>query len=382
MWPLTIYNIPMTKIEEMQRQITVLIKKWMGIPKNLSNSCLFSKTSKLKLPFTSLTEEFRTIKARNLVTFQHSSDPCIREAEINVDKGRKVNTAIEIEDAKSRLRMQEITGVPNIGREGLGIRTSKLYSKCSSKDKRDLIIKTLREKEEEKRVVHMATLSKQGAHLKWEVPQRRISKTDLTTTSDEKIKFLIKSVYDLLPTPANKNKWFNTDERCLLCGENATLNHILAGCKVALSQGRYKWRHDKVLNELACILRTKIAEGESNLAANRKVVFVKEGVKGQAPTAGSPSRVYMGCTPQPFLASAQDWELTVDLKERLRIPQEVAITELRPDIIITSKDTNQMAIIELTVPTEDRIEISGELKRTKYEVLVTEGRRNGWQVRC
>ena len=90
----------------------------------------------------------------------------------------------------------------------------------------------------------------------------------------------------------------------------------------------------------------------------------------------------MGCTPQPFLVSAQDWELTADLKERLRIPQEVAITELRPDIIITSKDTNQMAIIELTVPTEDRIEISGELKRTKYEVLVTEGRRNGWQVRC
>ena len=41
-----------------------------------------------------------------------------------------------------------------------------------------------------------------------------------------------------------------------------------------------------------------------------------------------------------------------------------------------------MYIIELTVPTEERIEVSGELKRTKYEVLISEGRRNGWRVRC
>ena len=35
-----------------------------------------------------------------------------------------------------------------------------------------------------------------------------------------------------------------------------------------------------------------------------------------------------------------------------------------------------MAIIELTAPTEERIEISGELKRAKYEVSVTKGKRN------
>ena len=30
-----------------------------------------------------------------------------------------------------------------------------------------------------------------------------------------------------------------------------TLQHILTGCKVALCQGRYKWRHDQVLREIA-----------------------------------------------------------------------------------------------------------------------------------
>ena len=41
-----------------------------------------------------------------------------------VDGGRKANTAKEIDDAKSRLRMRDIgycIGVPNRGREGLGL---------------------------------------------------------------------------------------------------------------------------------------------------------------------------------------------------------------------------------------------------------------------
>ena len=41
-----------------------------------------------------------------------------------------------------------------------------------------------------------------------------------------------------------------------------------------------------------------------------------------------------------------------------------------------------MHIIELSVPTEERIEVSGELKRTKYEVLKSEGKRNNWRVSC
>ena len=72
----------------------------------------------------------------------------------------------------------------------------------------------------------------------------------------------------------------------------------------------------------------------------------------------------------------------MDIEGRLKIPAEVAVTNLRPDITITSMKTKQMAIIELTVPTEERIEISGEIKRSKYEILVSEGRKNGWRMRC
>ena len=161
------------------------------------------------------------------------------------------------------------------------------------------------------------------------------------------------------------------------------------------------------MHELATVILGKIYEKGSGHAVNRSIYFVKEGVAEKAFTAGSPLRVYRrGCATgpapktqsgfthrgsdkgpspsldqvlpslQPILASANDWKLTVDLVHRLKVPQEGAVTELRPDI------TKQMAIIELAVPTEDVIEISGEFKRSKYEVLVTEEKKNGWNVRC
>ena len=46
-----------------------------------------------------------------------------------------------------------------------------------------------------------------------------------------------------------------------------------------------------------------------------------------------------------------------------------------------SKKTKHVGVVELTVPNEDRIEVSGEIKRKKYEQIVQEGRRNGWRVR-
>ena len=46
-----------------------------------------------------------------------------------------------------------------------------------------------------------------------------------------------------------------------------------------------------------------------------------------------------------------------------------------------SNTAKRVGIIELTVPSEERVEISGELKRSKYSELEREGRRKGWIVR-
>ena len=62
------------------------------------------------------------------------------------------------------------------------------------------------------------------------------------------------------------------------------------------------------------------------------------------------------------------------------MPEEVAVTDMRPDMLLISEETKKVGIVELTVPGEERIEVSGELKRTKYAGLQEEGRKNGWLV--
>ena len=76
---------------------------------------------------------------------------------------------------------------------------------------------------------------------------------------------------------------------------------------------------------------------------------------------------------QSYLESAQDWNMRVDLDQRLKVPDWIVQTNLRPDIIIISEKTKQIGAIELTVPSEERVEVSGELKRAKYETLRERG---------
>lgn len=64
--------------------------------------------------------------------------------------------------------------------------------------------------------------------------------------------------------------------------------------------------------------------------------------------------------------------MQVDLKRRLIFPEEVAVTSLRPDIILTSKSTKTILIAELTVPWEDRLATSHRLKKAKYQDLIDE----------
>ena len=374
MWPLSIYNVPQTTVELLQTKITAALKKWLKLPRSLSDACFYSKSTKLKLPYSSLTEEFKAAKARNFVTLRESKDECIKNADIAVDAGKKANTKNSVDEAKSRLRVQEMVGVPNKGKEGLGMKKRQYYSTSSSKEKRDMIVKTVREKEEESRMVRMTNFPSQGANLRWEVPQRQLKHSDIIRSSEERLKFLVKSVYDILPTPANKSKWFKSDDKCLLCGNDGNLAHILSGCKVALSQGRYKWRHDKVLKELASSVQAKVSEN-ANKPENKKsrIQFLKEGEKRQVESKEEEYYTYLSAT--------NDWKIAVDLETGLKIPIAICSTNLRPDITIVSRKTKQIGLIELTVPNEERIEVSGEIKRMKYEPIVQEGRKNGWSVR-
>ena len=95
MWSLTIYNIPESKVEEMQIQITGHLKRWLGFPQSLSTACMYTRS-----------EEVKTAKARIYTTFEKSEDPCVRGAKLPVDGGRKADTSGRVKEAKFRLLMK------------------------------------------------------------------------------------------------------------------------------------------------------------------------------------------------------------------------------------------------------------------------------------
>ena len=62
-----------------------------------------------------------------------------------------------------------------------------------------------------------------------------------------KISFLLRSVYDVLPSPINIMKWgLAEDSCCKLCGKPGGLEHVLSSFSTPLRDGRFTWRHDQV----------------------------------------------------------------------------------------------------------------------------------------
>ena len=84
--------------------------------------------------------------------------------------------------------------------------------------------------------------------------------------------------------------------------------------------------------------------------------------------------------PGGLLATASDWEMIVDLKKQLKFPEEILTTRLRPDIVLWSRSTKQVALIELTVPWEARMEDAHQRKLAKYEDLLSNCQQNGWRA--
>ncbi|GFS21990.1 polyprotein [Elysia marginata] len=109
-----------------------------------------------------------------------------------------------------------------------------------------------------------------------------------------------------------------------------TTEHVLSSCKVALSQGRYTWRQNSVLQELASVINT--AKGQPNPRSPCFTIFTTEGEAkkwcGRSNTASIQRK--------GLLDGCDDWEISADLPEWYKQPDVIRRTILRPDIVIHS----------------------------------------------
>ena len=97
--------------------------------------------------------------------------------------------------------------------------------------------------------------------------------------------------------------------------------------------------------------------------------FVREGKKPKT----VPRKGFLG-----ILHSAFDWNLEFDLDGMLVVQVFLAVSTLRPDILLFSRSTKKVIIIELTCPCEENMSQWHEEKSQKYYPLCCSIRSNAY----
>ena len=200
--------------------------------------------------------------------------------------------------------------------------------------------------------------------------KRAVTWSNLKHMEPKKLSFLIKAVYNILPTPVNLHAWgLTTSDRCRACGKTASFKHILTGCEYALRS--YTWRHNEVLEIFAEVSKTCCETANKALNIhNRAIQFVKEGnISKIARENMRKLSLLEGCT---------DWQVATDSKHSFIFPTEIALMTKCPDIVIWSIKEKKVLVIELTVPFEENFNRAHQCKLEKYEDLREQCIRNGW----
>ena len=166
----------------------------------------------------------------------------------------------------------------------------------------------------------------QGEFLKLALEEKKdpIWKSFIWNLKSGTAKFLLNSTIHTLPTMNNLRLWNKSvSDQCLLCKNRDSTLHTLNGCKVMLDQGRYTYRHDNIINYIVGKL-------------DKNVYKVYSDIPGFQTSNGG------------------------------TIPATMAVTELKPDIVIVNDTDKTVNVFELTVPFEGNIKKRNTDKSNKY----------------
>jgi len=110
LWPLQVYDIPLSPVERMEQKVSVKLRKWLGVPRSFNTNALYASSFKLSLPLKSLVEEYKAGKGRLGMMLKKSRDPRIQIAAPDLNTDRKCKVEEAIREAMSRLYTKEVIG--------------------------------------------------------------------------------------------------------------------------------------------------------------------------------------------------------------------------------------------------------------------------------
>ena len=196
-----IYEVSLSRIEKkMEHLISKFLKKWLGVPKSLTNMALYSSWTKLKLLMKSLVEEFKLGKARLFQMLRNSVDPLVKNTQPAIIAGQKWDAKYAVEMAESSLKMKEVISSVDTGRAGLSLHPQQWWSKETTKNKR-MVSEKIPHFEESKHLTIAVVLTKPDSWTRWEnTKDRTITWSDIKQMEPKQLSFSIKAVYDITYT--------------------------------------------------------------------------------------------------------------------------------------------------------------------------------------
>eukprot|EP00057_Strongylocentrotus_purpuratus_P031916 XP_786079.3 PREDICTED: uncharacterized protein LOC580961 [Strongylocentrotus purpuratus] len=373
-WKLMIYDVPVSQVEKMETLVSKKLRRWLGASKNLTNIALYCHQTKLRLQLEGLTTTMKKTVVNAALQLRHSKDNVVTSIRPQSRHGHKWDAEKAISRAEDSLRMEDIVR-GQVGRRGLGAgQFRKPVRKLTQREVRTEISELVVKEHDNLNFVRAVQMPIQGAWSSWEgVQQKKLSWRNLFDTSPKLLQFMIGSTYDTVASPANLKRWgLSEDDACKFCQQKATTTHILAGCPIGLQQGRYTWRHNRVLGIIGDALKTRLSEHNQKPTQTQAsfIHFVREGEATNVSGRRSTGRQ------RTCLDGASDWNIRIDLGEKLIFPPAIVVTNLRPDVVIWSPTSKRAILLELTVPHGANMQRAHERKSRKYEELLLEAEQN------
>ena len=371
-WSLLIYEVPISVAVRLEQKTSSFIRKWLNLHHSTTNICFYSSSSPCPLPIKSLTSIFKSCKISGLLLLRDSKDPLVSGNKPNLKSG-SWNANGAVRSAESELNFRKLRGPTQFGRAGIGTTShTPIPNDKHFHEYRKLISKTSKEIDEESQLARALQLQVQCQWTRWDnYVKNDLSWTFVLDTPPNLLSFCLASTYDVLPSPSNLKRWrICAEASCFLCGkEVCTSSHVLGACQISLSQGRFTFRHNSVLNSLVDALNIFIKElPKLPVKCINKVSFVKAGV----------CKTRTKSKPTGILHLSNDWKVVADLSDGYMFPGHIAVSALRPAIVIYSNTLKRVIIVELTCPCEENMESWHSTKLLKYSGLASVISCNGW----
>ena len=232
-WTLSIYQIGETWIKQnCDSTLNRYLRKWLNFHPgaNVKHLQLPKKAFGLNLKSISTTAISSRISTRCLLKSSKSSD-------INrlyyIQSAKNINTdcIIEISSAATTKNVRQTAKKTLINE-----RENSIWNEFLKLNKESIIITFLKKNLTSSDIIN------------WQIV--------CDTLPQNIYSFCRRGLILALPTNANLHTWGQVNNKsCKLCSDKpATQHHILNNCSTAVNTGRYKWRHDSVLNAMSIFL--------------------------------------------------------------------------------------------------------------------------------